>query len=120
MISGALATGDNQIDRTVRHYVDGEFTPGYRLLQEVRTVWLAAERDGILRNIEILEAAKELPTVHSMSLPVNGRFVPLTTGMSTSLGWMIQSAPGWEAIEADYRKIRELESRLVIEADGGR
>jgi hypothetical protein len=115
MISGSLATGDNQIDRTVRHYVDGEFLPSFEIVKECRTLWLAANQDGILRNIELLDAAKDLPTFFAMSVPENGTKVPYTTGMSTSLGWIIQSGPDWESIEADYAIIRKLESQLVIE-----
>ncbi|HEU5158460.1 MAG TPA: ATP-grasp domain-containing protein [Streptosporangiaceae bacterium] len=115
MISGTLATGENQIDRTVAHYVDGKFSPGFELLREVRTVWLAADKDGILRNIEIFDQVRELPTFYAMSLPENGKHVPLTTGMSTSLGWIIQGASDWDAIEADFRVIKDLERQLVVE-----
>jgi phosphoribosylamine-glycine ligase len=115
MFSGALATGDNQIDRTVRHYVDGEFRPSFELVREVRTVWLAAENDGTLRNIDIFEEVRAMPSFYAMSLPENGKVVPQTTGMSTSLGWIIQGASDWDTIEADYRRIRELERDLVIE-----
>lgn len=115
MISGKLATGDNQIDRTVAHYVDGTFTPGYQKLREVRTAWPAVPNDGILRNIEIFDQVRRLPTFHAMSLPENGTFVRLTTDMRTSLGWIILDAPDWDAIETDFRLIKELESRLVVE-----
>ncbi len=115
MISGSLATGDNQIDRTVRHYVDGEYTPWFELEREVRTVWLAAESDGALRNMDTFQEVRKMPTYYAMSLPENGKVVPQTTGMSTSLGWIIQGAADWDTIEADYRRIRELESGLVIE-----
>ncbi|WP_345347308.1 ATP-grasp domain-containing protein [Actinoallomurus liliacearum] len=115
MISGSLATGDNQIDRTVRHYADGEYVPWYELQQEVRTVWLAAESNGELRNIDIFEEVRKMPTFYAMSLPENGKVVPQTTGMSTSLGWIVQGASDWDAIEKDYHRIRELERSLIIE-----
>ncbi|MFC4591377.1 ATP-grasp domain-containing protein [Sphaerisporangium corydalis] len=115
MLSGSLATGDNQVERTVRHHLDGEFTPGYALLQQVRTVWLGAAHEGILRNVESFDVVRDLPTFRGMLIPENGKFVPCTTGMSTSLGWVIQAAPSWAAIETDYRLIKELEGRLVFE-----
>lgn len=114
MISGQLATGDNQIERTVRHYLDGQFTPGYRLRGPVRTLWLCAQRAGVVRDIETIADA-ELPTARCMSLPPNGRVVPRTVDMSTSLGWIIQAAPEWSAIEADYRRIRRVEAELRID-----
>jgi hypothetical protein len=118
MLSGALATGDNQIERTVRHHLDAEFTPGYELLQAVRTVWLGAAHDGILRNVESFGAERDLPTFRGMLIPENGEFVPGTTGMSTSLGWVIQAGADWAAIETDYRLIKDLERRLGIEPAG--
>lgn len=118
MISGSLATGDNHIDRTVRHRLDGEFRDGYTLLRQVRTAWLASERAGTLRNAEILGEVFELPSVHSASVPEPGAVLPMTTGVATSIGWVIFGAPTWEPIEADYRRVRELEKQLVIEAAG--
>ncbi|MBV9447807.1 MAG: ATP-grasp domain-containing protein [Streptosporangiaceae bacterium] len=115
MISGSLATGENHIDRTVKHRVDGEFTDGYQLLRQVRTAWLAADRGGIVRNADILGEIFGLPSVHSASVPDIGATVPMTTGVATSIGWVIFGAPAWDAIEADYRRVRELEGQLVVE-----
>jgi hypothetical protein len=109
MLSGSLATGDNQIERTVRHHLDGEFTPGYELLREVRTVWLCSDHAGPVRHMEILSAISDLPTVHKMSIPPDGRFMPMTNDVTTSLGWIIQGAADWADIERDYERIRELE-----------
>ena len=109
MLSGSLATGDNQIERTVRHVLDGEFVPGYDLVNEVRTVWLCSDHAGEVRHMEILQAALELPTVHKMSIPPNGRTVPMTNDVTTALGWIIQGAATWAEIDADYQRIRELE-----------
>jgi hypothetical protein len=109
MLSGSIATGDNQIERTVRHYLDGDFSPGYTLIQEVRTVWLCADNAGAVRNAEILEAALDLSTVVKTSIPHNGKQVPQTNDVTTSLGWIIQAAPDWDSIELDYLCIRELE-----------
>lgn len=109
MLSGLLATGDNQIERTVRHALDGAFEPGYRLIQPVRTTWLCSEHAGAVRETNLLADMSELPTVHAVSIPSDGKVVPMTRDVTTSLGWVIQGAASWEAIEADYGRIRELE-----------
>jgi hypothetical protein len=109
MLSGELATGDTQIERTVRHVLDGEFAPSFELVREVRTAWLCADRAGPVRHMEILQAIGDLPTVHKMSIPPNGRDMPQTNDVTTSLGWIIQGADDWNAIEDDYKRIRELE-----------
>jgi hypothetical protein len=109
MLSGAFATGDSQIERTVRHVLDGDFRPGFELIREVRTAWLCSDHAGPVREMEILQAALDLPTVYKMSIPENGKEVPMTNDVTTSLGWIIQGASDWGAIEADYKRIRELE-----------
>jgi biotin carboxylase len=109
MLAGAYATGDNQIDRTVRHVLDGGFDPGFRLVRPVRAMWLCAEQPGAVVRTDILERLRELPTVWKASLPYEGKHVPMTNDVTTALGWVILGAPGWDAIEADYRRIRELE-----------
>ncbi len=109
MLSGSLATGDNQIERTVRHLLDGEFTPSFELVREVRTLWLCADFSGPVRRMDILESIRGLPTVHTMSIPPDGRTIPMTNDVTTSLGWVIQGASDWAAIEKDTARIRELE-----------
>jgi len=109
MLSGSLATGDNQIERTVRHLLDGEFRPSFDLLSEVRTLWLCSDSAGPVHDMEILQQIHELPTVRKMAIPENGKVVPVTNDVTTSLGWVIQSAATWPAIERDSRQIRELE-----------
>jgi biotin carboxylase len=109
MLSGLLATGDNQIERTVRHALDGAFEPTYRMVRPVRTAWLCAERPGPVREMKVLAAIDALPTVHLMSIPPEGKVVPMTNDVTTALGWVVQGAPTWDAIEADYRRIRQLE-----------
>jgi biotin carboxylase len=109
MLSGSLATGDNQIERTVRHVLDGTFTPSFEVRREVRTLWLCADHAGPVRDMEILEAVADLPTVYRMSIPRNGKRVPMTNDVTTSLGWIILGAADRDAIEADYDRIRAME-----------
>jgi len=118
MASGRLATGDCQIDRTVRHYLDGEFSPGFELVRHVRTMWLGTEQDGVLRNIEILEGARDLPTVHSMDLARNGTLISCTEDAFTELGWIILGGCDEDAMEADYQQIKEWERQVVVEPVG--
>lgn len=110
MLAGLLATGDNQIERTVRHALDGTFAPGYRLSSPVRTVHLSADRAGPVRHPAVLEAIGGLPTVRAMSVPPEGAWAPATDNATTRFGWVIQSGDSWTGIERDYRRIRELEA----------
>jgi hypothetical protein len=109
MLSGLLATGDNQIERTVRHVMDGTFEPWFRLERPVRTAWLCSDHAGPVRAMHVLAAIADLPTVDSMAIPPDGKPMPVTNDVTTSLGWVIQGADSWAEIEADYRRIRELE-----------
>jgi hypothetical protein len=109
MLAGELATGENQITRTVEHVLDGRFTPGYDLVQQLRTVWLCSDYAGPVRDTEILRAIQDLPTVALTSVPYEGKEVGLTNDLGTALGWVIQAAPTLSAIEDDYKRIREME-----------
>jgi len=60
--------------------------------------------------MRVLEWINALPTVYAMSIPAAGKWMPMTNDVTTSLGWIIQGADSWDAIEAVYRTIRELES----------
>ena len=116
MASALLATGDNQSHRTIRHVLDGCFTPGYDLRQQVRVIWLGTQAAGILRNIEVMEAALELPSVHSMSVMPNGQFVAPTVDVYTELGWIIQAHPDEKIVEIDYQRIKEMERQVIVVA----
>lgn len=111
MLAGSYATGDNQIDRTVRHVLDGEFSPGFRLVRPVRAMWLCAEQAGAVVHADVLERLRELPTVWKAALPYEGKQVPMTNDATTRLGWVILGADRWDPIEDDYRRIRELEQQ---------
>lgn len=114
--SARLATGDCQIDRTVRHHLDGTFTPGYEIVQPVRVVWLSSPREGILRNAEALDAVRALPTFQRLGLPYrNGERVPCTEDLFTSLGWVILGGPSQEAVDADTVRVKEIEAQLSVE-----
>ncbi|WP_240134978.1 ATP-grasp domain-containing protein [Streptomyces sp. MUM 178J] len=114
--SARLATGDSQIDRTVRHCLDGAFTPGYDILRPVRVVWLSSPRAGTLRNAEALRAAEGLETFHRLGTPyASGDPVPCTEDLFTSLGWVILGGRSQEAVDADTARVKEIEAQLIVE-----
>jgi len=112
-----LATDDCQIDRQVRHRVDGSFTPSYRLVQHVRAAFLAVPRAGTWCNDELFDEVAELPSFHSSHLPYrSGRPAPETTGILNAFGWVILASPDEAQLHADYLRVKELERQVSIEA----
>lgn len=110
-----LATGDCQIDRTVRHLLDGEFTPGYQLRQQAAIVCLSAPRAGLLRNAELLESLRDLPTARLVSLPHRtGEHVQATEDLFTLLGWVLLASPSAADLDRDYAAIRQTERQVII------
>ncbi|NUR30096.1 MAG: ATP-grasp domain-containing protein [Catenulispora sp.] len=111
-----LATGDAQIQRTVRHLVDGEFKPGYDWVQHVRAAFLTAQRSGTWRNGDLFDQVDGLPTFSSKHIPfTTGDLVPASTGLFDSFGWVILADPDPEAIDADYAKLKELEAQIILD-----
>ena len=111
-----MATGSNHILRTVRHWVHGEFKPSYELLQHLCGVFISAPDNGIWRNAEIFDEVDQLPTYATKNFPKGtGDWVESTTDLTNFLAWVILTGPTEEAIDADYRRLKELESQIVIE-----
>jgi hypothetical protein len=111
-----IATGDNHILRTVSHRVHGTFKPTYELLQHLCGVFVSAPHAGIWRNAEIFDAVNELPTYVDKNFPKGtGDYVESTDDLSSFLAWVTIAAPTEAEIDADYRKIKELESQIVID-----
>jgi biotin carboxylase len=114
-----LATGDNHIMRTVAHRVRGEFADSYRLIQHVCSVVITAPRAGVWRNQEIFADVGSLPTYWKEHFYHHtGEVVPAPAGLSSMLGWVVLAAPDREAMEADYRRIKELEKRIEVDPRG--
>ncbi len=107
-----VSTGDCQIGRAVRHYLDGDFTAHYEMITPARTAWLSAHSSGKLANADTLAAIRDLPTFADARLPETGIEVTSTVDIDSSIGWVIQASQDPAAIEADYAKIRELEAAL--------
>jgi biotin carboxylase len=116
-LGGRLATGDSQVERTLRHRLDGQFTADYGWVQHVRIFSISTARAGILRNVELLEAARDLPTARAAYLPHrSGERVAATTDLFTALGWVLLAAADRRALDTDYLLLKELEGRLEVEA----
>lgn len=115
-IVSELATGDNHILRTVAHRVRGEFKESYELLQHLCGVFISAPHGGILRNAEIFEELKQLPTYSTQNFPKrNGDYVLPTEDITSFIAWVILAAPDEESIDRDYRRVKELEKQMIIE-----
>ncbi|HEX2904781.1 MAG TPA: hypothetical protein VHO01_15115 [Jatrophihabitans sp.] len=112
-----IATGSNHILRTVRHRVHGEFRPSYQLLQHLCGVFISAPYAGIWRNAEIFDELDSLPTFWDKNFPKGtGDWVESTDDLSSFLAWVTLVAPDEESINLDYRRVKELEKQIVIDA----
>lgn len=112
-----VATGDNQIRRTVAHRARGRFTPGYQLRRHVRAVFISAPATGVWRNAEIFDGVEALPSFHSKNFPHRmGEVVEQTTSLFTFLAWVILASDDREAIEGDYRQLKEWEGLIHVAA----
>ena len=119
-----LATGTNQIERTVAHRVHGRFEPSYELVRHVCSVVLSAPHAGVWRNAELFDEVDALPTFHVKHFYYGtGDAVPAPAGLSSMLGWVVlaadPTAAGHEAMQADYRRIRALERAVRVTAAAG-
>jgi biotin carboxylase len=112
-----LATGDNHILRTVAHRVRGEFRDTYGLVQHVCSVVITAPHAGRWRNQEIFAGVGALPTYWAEHFYFHtGEVVPAPAGLSSMLGWVVLASPDRESMLADYRRIKDLERQIDVEA----
>ncbi|MEU3005985.1 ATP-grasp domain-containing protein [Streptomyces sp. NPDC007020] len=111
-----LATGDSQIDRAVRHHLDGTFTPGYSIANLTRVVWLSAPNGGTMHNAEVLDAARELASFQKLGCRYpNGSRVPKTEDLFTTLGWVLLSTSDQHLLEQDTQQVRKIEAMVVVD-----
>jgi biotin carboxylase len=111
-----LACGSNHLTRTVDHRVNGEFRESYELLQYVCSVVVSAPVAGIWRNAEIFDGVDQLPTFWMRWFAgTTGDFVQATDDYYTMLGWVVFASTDKEALEADARRIKELEKQVKID-----
>jgi len=93
-----VATGDSQIDRAVRYFARlGEVPAGYELHKRLIVVFFINRTAGIVRNIEVLDQVRSLPSYHFASVQVSN-------------GDRVQ-------IMADYEAVRHIERGLMVEPE---
>jgi biotin carboxylase len=111
-----VATGSSQLERVVEAFVDGEIqTRTYDFKKTVVPVFLSAPVAGVVRNVEVLEPARELSTHLASHLwNRNGDRVQRTVDFDTTFG-IVALAGEREAVYADLERLRALEAQLRIE-----
>lgn len=110
------ATGSSQADKLVEIYVDGDvLEKDYVLKKTVVPVFLKAVNKGKVLNIEVFDDVTHLPTLlHKYLWVKNGDHVLQTVDYLTAIG-IIALAGDREMILKDYKRVREIESQLIIE-----
>ena len=94
----------------------GQFEPTYRLRRYVCSVVLMAPRSGVWRNPGVFDAVDELPTFHMKHFYFGGGdVVPEATSLGSMVGWVVLAGQDHDAMMADYRHIKELETHMVVE-----
>ncbi|GAA2974126.1 ATP-grasp domain-containing protein [Actinokineospora diospyrosa] len=112
-----VATGDSQIDRTVRSLAGEPVSADYRLVQHQLCVFHIAPSSGTVHGVSALEKVRDLPSHHfSVQNLVEGGPVRATGNLVDSLdfGFAILSHPDAAQVDADHRVVRDLERELVI------
>ena len=81
-------------------------------------VFLKSSAKGIVSNVEALDDVSQLPTLLNKFIWFkNGDSVPHTVDYLTSTG-IIALSGDRDSIMLDYKKIRSMESQLVVESTG--
>lgn len=109
------ATGSSQADKLVEIYADGDVsTKKYVLKKSVVPVFLKSPAKGTISNVEALADISKLPTLFNKHIWFdNGDLVPQTVDYLTSIG-IIGLSGDRESIFLDYKKIRHMESQLIV------
>jgi hypothetical protein len=109
------ATGSSQADKLAEIYIDGDVKiKEFIFKKTVVPVFLKATRSGIISNIEVFDGAAQLPTLLYKYVWVkNEQRVPQTIDYLTAIG-IIALTGDRDRIFDDYKKIRTMESQLVI------
>ncbi|MFV2178029.1 ATP-grasp domain-containing protein [Actinomadura sp. LOL_016] len=117
-----IATGESQVTRIVDvcRGLGPKLPPGYTLRRNVMAVFLMSHSTGIVRNAEIYDAARALPSYHSpVHLVRTGDHVDASTDLfaSMTMGYIILAHEDSAQIHADREAIRAIEKDLDVEAD---
>jgi biotin carboxylase len=117
-----VATGDSQVDRTVRYFARlGEIPATYTLLKHTLVVFLIGRSAGVVRNAESLDAVQTLPSISHSAIHVRtGERLHVTKDLlgTLSLGFVVLAHDSYEQVLADYAAVRQMEAGLVVEPDG--
>ena len=110
------ATGSSQADQLVEIYVDGKVQrEEYGFKKTVMPVFLKSPAQGTISNIEVFDGVSQLPTLLNQYIWIeNGDLILQTVDYITSIG-IVALTGDHEAIFSDYKKIREMESKLVVD-----
>jgi biotin carboxylase len=119
-----LCTGDSQLDRMIKFYLDPqksvEVSRFYQLIQHLRVVFVVSRADGVIRNANILDGAKELKSyVTAHIVAKNSTWVNRTTDLFTILGFIVLSHEDEAVILRDYDTLKSLEASLQITPSWG-
>ena len=108
------ATGSSQADKLVEIYVDGDVQKEYAFKKTVVPVFLKSPAKGFISNAEVLADISRLPTLFKEFIWFkNGDLVPQTVDFLTNIG-IVALAGDREKILLDYKKIRAMEAKLII------
>ncbi|SER08824.1 ATP-grasp domain-containing protein [Actinokineospora terrae] len=115
-----VATGDSQIDRTVRSLAGEPVSADYHLVRHQTCVFHIAPASGVVHGVSALAKVRDLASHHfSIQNLTEGGPVQATRNLVDSLefGFAILSHPDADQVDADYRVVRDLERSLVITAE---
>lgn len=112
------ATGDSQIERTVRYFTGaGGIDESYTLQAHTMVVFHVARHDGVVADTAPLDRIAGLPSyltgVHHL---VAGEPVSATKDLfaSLDLGFVVLSSPDRELLYRDYAAIRDIEAEVLV------
>ena len=80
------------------------------------SVVVNAPQAGIWRNAELFAGVDRLATYHVDKFYFgNGDLVPAPAGFASFLGWVVLASADRASLEADYRRIKELERQIRVD-----
>ncbi|GLY73486.1 ATP-grasp domain-containing protein [Actinoallomurus iriomotensis] len=117
-----IGTGGSQVTRIVDvcRGLGADLPPGYTLRRNVMAVFLMSHSTGVVRNAEIYDLARELPSYHSpVHVVRTGDHVDASTDLlaSMTMGYIILAHESSEQIHADREAIRKIEKDLIVTPD---
>lgn len=114
-----IATGDSQVDRTVRHFAGlGGIPDRYELRTAVLVVFLINTKAGVVRDASGFAAVPDLPGHAFSAIHVaDGQRLEVTKDLfaSLDLGFVVLAHDDPRQVWADYDAIRAIERSLVLD-----